>query len=386
MFSWWEDQGAAAGFTALLQLYARERPNSDVANRAQVGASAPNPRQVLKVRMLTGDPPDLFQARAGQGVVDPWVLLDKLEPLDDLFQASWLHGWLPKGMRDLCSAQGRFWCAPLSVQRTNVLWYNRRLFAQHQLDPPRSFDDFLAVAAALQGQEVIPLALGDQDPLPAAHLFEALLMGTLSPRQYRGLWTRETSWADGGVIEALKRTQQALALANEDHRSLTWEQAVDLVVAGRAGMTIMGDWAEARFRAAGAGDHGWAPAPDGAGVCGVVAEAFALPRGAKNREEALVWLRLVASRDGQDAFNAAQGASIPARVDGGHAAYGDYFKWSMQEYQASEIIPSGIHGLGAREPWATRIAQAIREFTEHGDVTQAQDALGQACLDEGACR
>jgi hypothetical protein len=45
-----------------------------------------------------------------------------------------------------------------------------------------------------------------------------------------------------------------------------------------------------------------------------------------------------------------------------------------------------VHGLGAREPWAARIVQAIRDFTDHGDVAKAQDALGQACLDEGACR
>ena len=99
-----------------------------------------------------------------------------------------------------------------------------------------------------------------------------------------------------------------------------------------------------------------------------------------------MWLKLVASREGQDAFNAAHGVSIPARVDGGQAAYNDYLKWSMQEYQSGEIAPSAVYGLAAREAWAARLVQAVRDFSDHGDVAKAQDALAQACLDEGACR
>ena len=58
----------------------------------------------------------------------------------------------------------------------------------------------------------------------------------------------------------------------------------------------------------------------------------------------------------------------------------------MGEYQSAEVVPSAAYGLAAREAWVVRIIQALHDFADQQDVAKAQDALGQACLDEGACR
>ncbi len=384
LFVWWRDAGAAEGFASLVRRFQREQPGARVVNLAERDPNDPDPKVVLKVRLLTGRPPDVFQGRIGQGLLDPWLQLDKLEPLDDLYGQARLWRWLPKGMQEIASAHDHVWCLPVSVQRANVLWYNARLFAEAELEPPTTFDELVSVSAALKKKGVIPLALGDQDASGTAHLFEVLLLGTLGADGYRGLWTHQTSWANPGVIQALKQLKQLLALANEDHATLTADQAADLVSTGQAVMTIAGDWMAARFHAAHVKDYAWSPAPDTKGIFDVVSDGFALPRGAPHRETALEWLALLASVQGQDAFNAPHG-SIPARTDAGQTAYDDDAKSAMRDYANDELVPSVVYGLAAREQWAQRFVEAIHDFSAKQDVAAAQDALGQACLDVGSC-
>ena len=42
--------------------------------------------------------------------------------------------------------------------------------------------------------------------------------------------------------------KKMLGYINSDHAALTWDQANDLVISGKAGMTIMGDWVDADYK------------------------------------------------------------------------------------------------------------------------------------------
>ena len=74
----------------------------------------------------------------------------------------------------------------------------------------------------------------------------------------------------------------------------------------------LGDWANGMFTEDGLaeGDYGYAPAPGTAGVYQFLSDSFVLPVGAKNRDNAIAWLSLCGSKEGQDAFNPVKG-SIP---------------------------------------------------------------------------
>ena len=69
---------------------------------------------------------------------------------------------------------------------------------------------------------------------------------------------------------------------------------------------------------------------------------FRLPKGAPNRENAIAWLRVLASREGQDAFNPNKG-SIPVRSDPDVSLYDEYLQQSMEEWQTFELLHSLAH-------------------------------------------
>ena len=385
MFSWWTTGGEEAGLKAMYALYKKDHPNVEIVNQAVAGAAGADAKAVLKNRMIGGDPPDAFQVHMGHELLDGYVAAGQVEPLDDLYKSEGFDKAFPKGVLDIVSGDGHYWSVPVNIHRANVLWYNKKVFADNNLTAPVTFDDFFKVADALKAKGITALALGDKVTFASAHLFETVLLGTLGPDGYKGLWTGATKWDDPKVTDALNTFKKMLGYINSDHAALTWDGANDLVISGKAGMTIMGDWTDADYKAKKFTDYGWTNSPGTAGIYDALSDTFALPKNAKDRDNALAWLKLAGSREGQDAFNPLKG-SIPARIDAGQGDYDAYLKSAMGDWKKDIIVPSVVHGAAAKDGWAQSYTDAVNSFVTNQDVAATQKALGQACVDAGICK
>ncbi len=382
IFSWWTTGGEAAGLLKLFDLEKKQHAGLEIINATVAGGAGQNAKAVLKTRMLGGDPPDSFQVHMGKELIDTWVVTGYMEPLDELYrQAGWDTAF-PKGVLDLLRHNGAYYSVPANIHRANVLWYNKTVFQQSGVQPPGSVDEFVKVAEALKAKGITPLALGDNGIWAATHLFETVLIARLGAEGYRGLWTGKTDWGGPGVKQALETMVRMLAYVNTDHAARSWDQANELVIQGKAGMTIMGDWVDADNLARGFKDAGWAPAPGNAGIYDALSDTFGLPKKTPHRKEALDWLRLVGSREGQEAFNPLKG-SICARTDCNAKLFGPYLQWAMEQWKKDSIVPSLAHGAAAKESWLSAINDAMSLFVTSRDVAQAQKLLAQAAADSG---
>jgi glucose/mannose transport system substrate-binding protein len=385
IFSWWTTGGEAAGLEKLYEIYRRQNPGVEIINATVAGGAGFQAKAVLKTRMLGNDPPDSFQVHMGHELIDTWVTTGYMEPLDDLYKS---EGWdkvFPQGVLDIVSYDGHYWSVPVNIHRANVLWYNKKVFEANNLQPPTTFDEFFQVAEALKAKGITPLALGDVGIWASTHLFETVLIGTMGAEKYKGLWTGQTDWNGPEVKQALETMKRMLTYVNADHSSLSWDQANQLVIDGKAGMTIMGDWVDADNLAKGFKDSGWAPAPGNKGIYDALSDTFGLPKGAKHREQALAWLKLVGSKEGQEAFNPVKG-SICARTDCNPALFGPYLQSAMQDWQKDTIVPSLAHGAAASEGWVTAINDVMTAFVTDGDVAKAQAGLAEACKAAKVCK
>jgi glucose/mannose transport system substrate-binding protein len=388
IFSWWTAGGEADGLKAMINIFQAKYPNVEFINATVAGGAGSNAKAVLATRMQANDPPDSFQVHAGHELIDSWVTADKMEPVTFIFQQ---NGWMdkyPQGVIDILSYNGEIWSVPVNIHRANVLWYNKAVFAANNITPPNTFDEFFAAADKLKAAGVTPLALGDNGIWASVHLFETVLLGTMGPDKYRGLWTGATDWNGPEVKSALETFARMMGYVNADHAALSWDQAAQLVVDGSAAMTIMGDWAEGYFKAAGKQpdvDFGWTPAPGTKGSFDMLSDSFGLPKGAKNRDAAIAWLTLCGSKEGQDAFNPLKG-SIPSRKDGDRSLYDIYLKSAMDDFASNQIVPSLAHGAAASPGWGTAISDAMTSFVSDLNVANAQSAMVKACKDAGVCK
>lgn len=388
IFSWWTAGGEAEGLNAMYEVFEAQHPDVEIINATVAGGAGSNAQAVLATRMQSGDPPDSFQVHAGHELIDSWVQADAMEPVTFIFEENDWLGVYPEGVIDILSHDGEIWSVPVNIHRSNVLWYNKALLEDHNLEPPTNFEEFFATADALIAADVTPLALGDNGIWASTHLFENVLLGVLGPEGYRGLWDGTTDWNGPEVTEALETFARMMEYVNEDHSALSWDQASQLVADGSAAMNVMGDWAEGYFKSIGQTpdqEFGWAAAPGTEGTFMMLSDSFGLPKGAPNRENAVAWLVVSGSKEGQDAFNPLKG-SIPARTDGDRSLYDAYLQSAMDDFSSNELTPSLAHGAAASTGWVTEVNDVMSLFVSDLDVAAAQAGLVQACQNAGVCQ
>jgi len=385
IFSWWTAGGEANALKALFDVYAKRYPGVQIVNATVAGGAGTNAKAVLKTRILGGQPPDSFQVHAGHELIDTWVRTSYMAPLTSLFKS---EGWdkvMPRGLLDILSYNGEIWSVPVNIHRANILWYNKKVFADAYLEPPKTFDDFFRVADALKAKGIVALALGDKEGWEAGHTFETVLVGTLGADGYRGLWTGKVPWTSPKVAQALETFKRMLAYTNTDHAALTWDEAGQYILGAKGAMLIMGDWTNGWFSSKNFADYGYVPAPGNENIYDALSDSFGLPQKVRDPENVMAWLRVLGSREGQEAFNPLKG-SICARTDCNASLFTPYQQWTMKHWTSDAIVPSVIHGAAASEGWATEYKDAMALFVTSRDVAATQQALQKACVNAGMCR
>ncbi|WP_455381139.1 ABC transporter substrate-binding protein [Salinispira pacifica] len=381
IFSWWTAGGEADGLNAMFDIYRSKYPGVEIINATVAGGAGTNAKAVLATRLAGGDPPDGFQLHAGLEVekYDPEKYI---MPLDSLYASEGLDKVFPKDLLTLLKYKGHYWGVPANIHRANVMWYNKKVFADNNLQPPKTWDDFFKVADVFKSKGIIPLVIGTKEGWEAGHTFETILISTLGADGYRGLWTGKTSWSDAKVTQALQIFKRLLPYVNSDYSALTWDQAAQYLVDNKGAMHIMGDWTDGWFTSKSYKGYGWQPVPGTAGIYDALSDSFAVPKGAKHEQNALNWVKVVGSKAGQEAFNPKKG-SIPARTDCNPALFNDYLQSAMKDWSTDAIVPSVVHGAAAVEKWATVYKDILNTFATKGDVASTQQALLQAAKENG---
>ena len=384
-FSWWTAGGEADGLNGMLDLYKKTYPGVEIVNAAVAGGAGTNAKAVLSTRLTGGDPPDAFQLHAGLEV-EKYEPAKYLQPLDDLYAS---EGWdkvFPKDLISLLKYQDHFWGVPVNIHRANVMWYNKKVFADNGLTAPTTWDEFFTVAEALKAKGIVPLVIGTKEGWEAGHTFETILISTLGADGYKGLWTGADAVDRSEGHQGARNLQEDHDL--RQHRLLrarpgamprsTWWTA-------RAPCTSWATGPMAGSSPRSSTDYGWAPVPGTQGVFDALSDSFASAKGAKNQDNLDNWLKLAGSKAGQEAFNPKKG-SICARTDCDPKLFNAYLQSAMKDWQSNAIVPSVVHGAAAVEKWATVYKDILNTFATKGDVKAAQDALQQACEDNGVCK
>jgi glucose/mannose transport system substrate-binding protein len=387
IFTYWTAGGEADGLAAIEAIFNKDYPGIKVTNAVVAGGAGSNATAVLATRMAGGNPPDTFQIHGGAELIDTWVKTGYMQPLTQFYKDNGLTDKFPKQLIDLVSYNGEPYSVPVNVHRNGVLWMNKKIFANNGLQAPQTWDQFFTVADALKAKGITPLALGDKDKWESLDLFEEILLSKLGPQSYRDIWAGKVPWTDPRVTDTLTSMGRVLSYINDDHATLTWDQAAGLVLQGKAAMNIMGDWEKGYYTANGwkpGQDFGWTPVPGTAGSFVVVTDTFGLPKHIKHQAAALDWLKTVGSVAGQDAFNPKKG-SIPGRTDTNKSVYDSYSQAAMGDFTTAQLVPSEANGPATIPAFLTPITDAISSFVSNHDVQATQTTIDQACKSTKAC-
>ncbi len=333
---------------------------------------------ILESLARAGKPPDAIVMQTGYSMW-PFVNAGLLAPVDELWAAEGLEKVVPPTLRAMHRFDGHYYSVPIDVQRTNLIWYNKRVLDKHGIDPETltTWERFFDAAARLR-------AAGMAAPIQIAASWTVAetfgnVMAGLDLAGYED-WVngKVASATDPRLVRALDVLKTYSTYVNRDHANLDWTVALARVAKGQSAFYGMGDWANGDFRAAGlvyGRDYGAIVVPGTRGMYGVTIDSFVQPRGIARPLNSTRWLKVAASREGQDAFNVPKGA-IPARMDADTTRYDAYQKWSLASFKTAKIYPS--FGAALPQIYVRTLEPALEAMVDSGNVRTAAEALSAA--------
>ncbi|MFC1409272.1 ABC transporter substrate-binding protein [Streptacidiphilus sp. N1-12] len=387
VFSWWTDPGEKAALDSLVSVFNQNNPNIKFINRAIVGGGGDAAKALLASRLKAKNPPDTFQAQAGEMVGD-YITAGQIEDLTFLYkQEGWDTQFSQKVLK-LIQRDGKFYSVPVDTHHINVLWSNPKVCAAHGVSAkPTSMDEFLGNLRKLKkAGNVIPLAVS-LDPgqdWQVKHIMETVLLSTLKADAWSALWKKGADWSTPQVTKALDTFAEIMTYAPGTAPAAGWDQVCTLVGGGKAAYQIMGDWVEANFTVAQnlypGRDYAWCAVPGTAGTFLFASDCFTLPVGAKDRAATIAWLTSCGSKAGQDAFTAVKGAIPPRQTIGSdeRTLFDPYLQWSLDEWKKDVLAGSLTHGVVASGAWNTAVDGAVVNWLKDRSVTKLQQNLVSA--------
>jgi glucose/mannose transport system substrate-binding protein len=187
----------------------------------------------------------------------------------------------------------------------------------------------------------------------------------LGAQGWSDLWSGKLKFNDPKAIAAWDTFGKVMDCANKDAAGLSWQQATDRIIDGTSAFNVMGDWAAGYMittkKLKPGTDFGYAPSPGTSGTFVMLSDSFGLPKGVKNRPQVMNWLKLLGSKEGQDAFNPLKG-SIAARTDSDLSKYNAYSQAAAKDWRSNRIVGSLVHGAVAPESFSSQFGTVMDIF------------------------
>jgi glucose/mannose transport system substrate-binding protein len=338
---WWTSGGEAAAVAELAKAF--DATGNKWIDGAIAGSGG-TARPIMISRITGGDPMGATQFNHGRQA-EELVQSGLMRDFTDLAaKEKWAEIIRPKGLLDSCTLDGKIYCVPVNIHSWQWLWLSNKAFADAGVPVPKNWDEFVAAAPALEAKGIVPLAVGGQ-PWQASGAFDVLMIAIGGKDTYLKVFQDkdETVAAGPEVAKVFKAADDARKMSAKTNQQ-DWNQATNMVITGKAGGQIMGDWAQGEFAVAGqvAGkDYTCLPGLGVNEIISTAGDAFYFPvqsDAAKTAAQDVLASTLLAPAT-QVAFNLKKG-SLPVRGDVDLAAANDCMKKGLDILAKGNTIVS----------------------------------------------
>ncbi len=349
---------------------------------AVAGGGGDNAATVLKSRVVSGNPPAAAQVKGP--AIQEWAAEGVLANIDAVAKAEKWDANLPKVVADVMKYKGNYVAAPVNVHRVNWLWGSSEALKKAGVaGMPKTWDEFFAAADKLKAAGIVPVAHGGQSWQDFT-TFESVALGVGGAKFYQDALVKldDKALASDTMKKTLETFRRVKSYIDPAAPGRDWNLATAMLIQGKAGFQLMGDWAKGEFLAAGKApgkDFLCAAAPGTANAFTFNVDSFILFKlkdsGAQKAQGDLA--ASIMSPDFQEVFNLNKG-SIPVRLNMGMAKFDDCAKLSAKDFvdtaKTGGLVPSVAHGMAIRPAAEGAIKDAVSQFW-NDDKMSVADAM-----------
>ena len=338
---WWTSGGEAAAVAELAKAF--DATGNKWVDGAIAGSGG-TARPIMISRITGGDPMGATQFNHGRQA-EELVQAGLMRDLDAVAEREkWREVIKPASLLESCTIDGHIYCAPVNIHSWQWLWLSNAAFEKAGVAVPKNWDEFVAAAPALEKAGIIPLAVGGQ-AWQTSGAFNVIMVALAGKDNFYKVYKdKDADFAAGPEIAKVFKAADDARRMSKGSNVQDWNQATNLVITGKAGGQIMGDWAQGEFQVAGqvAGkDYTCLP---GLGVNEIIStdgDAFYFPLlkdEAKSKAQEELASVLVSPKT-QVAFNLKKG-SLPIRGDVDLNAANDCMKKGLDILAKGNVVES----------------------------------------------
>ena len=241
---WWTSGGESAAVKKLAEAYAAEG-GVWVDTAIALGEQA---RSVAINRIVGGNPPTAAQFNTTKQFLD----IVEQGMLNNIDEVAIRDGWdkvLPETVLSVIKVKGHFYAAPVNIHMPAWFWYSKAAFKKAGVESePKSMDELFFALDKLKGAGLIALAHGGQSWQDNT-VFTAVLANVGGNELYlKVLRDRDQKAIQGDAFKKVLLTFKRLqSYVDKGSPGRNWNDATAMLITGKAGVQIMGDWAKGEF-------------------------------------------------------------------------------------------------------------------------------------------
>ena len=195
-------------------------------------------RTVLKTRLQSNEPPDVFTYGTGPGFGGVLAEVGLLKSLEGPYKQ---NGWdIFDWAKQRATYGGTVYGVPIQVEEI-IVYYNKDLVPEK----PQTLEDLRAIADEVKGQGKIPLGFGDQEQWPAGHQFSIGVSNVLGREGLDNILYGDGRWDTPEVVEVVDiffREFVERGYYPDSVNAVTYDDANALFYSGEAAMLPTGTW------------------------------------------------------------------------------------------------------------------------------------------------
>lgn len=205
-------------------------------------------RSVTINRIVGGNPPAAAQFNTSRQFVD----LVEQGMLNNVDEVAIRDGWdqfLPETVLNAIKINGHYYAAPVDIHMPTWIWYSKAAFKKAGItNEPKSMDELFAALDKLKSAGIIPLAHGGQGWQDNI-VFTSVLANVGGKDLYLKVYRDHDKAAINSpafkqVLTTYKRLRSYIDAGSPGRN---WNDATTMLITGKAGVQIMGDWAKGEF-------------------------------------------------------------------------------------------------------------------------------------------
>ena len=140
--------------------------------------------------------------------------------------------------------EGKAYLVPMTLDVTNVIWFNKKIFAEAGVKQPATWDEFMAVVKTLADKGETPIVVGNQELWPLCNWASHIASRVGEPAHYAAAFELKEPFNQPGFEKALTLIDELRKAGafNKDIAGLGADPAMSTFLQAAAAMHPIGSW------------------------------------------------------------------------------------------------------------------------------------------------